>query len=228
MMMTPTDPELLATAEDFAGDIADLLDCTVADAAPVRAQVSNDRIVVGTVREDGGITSVPLKVQGEYRLGLRLHFQCQWDFARRFLAVHSSAMALTLPRWREPLIRFDYLESHTWSPAHVQIHAESSALGWLHALTGTSKPPKVQELHIPVGGKRMRPSVEDVVEFAIKDLAVDAKDGAHQRIEEGRSRWRRRQVLAAIRDVVKDDPISAPAELHQQIDQAVADVGEHG
>lgn len=222
--MTPPDPQLLDRAEEFAADLADLLDRTVADDAPVRAQVHGTRIVVGAFDSDGEATTVPLQVQGEHRLALRLRFQCEWDFARRFLAIDSSEFALKLPHRSEPLIRFDYLRDHSWAPAHIQIHAESAALGWLHAYTGSRKPPRVQELHLPVGGKRLRPSLEDVIEFAIQDLAVDAKPDAQRRIEEGRARWRRLQVLAAIRDVVKDDPAGAPEELHAEIQQAVQDV----
>jgi len=225
--MASPDTELLREAEAFADDIADLLDRTVTVDAAVRAQVRGARILVGAFQPDGEATSIPLQVRGEHRLDLRVRFQCEWDFARRFLAIASSEFALKLPHVSEPLIRFDYLRSHTWSPAHVQLHGESAALGWLHAFTGSTKPPKVQELHLPVGGKRLRPSVEDVLEFAIRDLGVDPHPGAQQRIDEGRTRWRRRQVMAAIRDVVKDDPEGAPSDLQAAIAQAVQDVADN-
>lgn len=82
----------------------------------------------------------------------------------------------------------------------------------------------MQELHLPVGGRRLRPSLEDVIEFAIKDLAVTPKAGAADRIAEGRRRWRRLQVKALIRDVIKEDALAAPDDLRATIDQAAADV----
>lgn len=225
--MSDADPDLILEAERFADDIADLLERTVSDQPPVRALAVGGRVLVAPFAEDGDQRAdIPLGVRGKHRIDLRFDFRCSWDFARKFLAVESSRFALKLPHLGEPLIRFDYLSSHTWSPAHVQVHAESSALGYLHAFTGTMKPPKVQALHIPVGGRRLRPSLEDVIDFAIHDLAVDAKSGASDRIAEGRSRWKRLQVNAAIRDVIKYDPDTAPEELRATIDQAVADVAE--
>jgi len=80
--------------------------------------------------------------------------------------------------------------------------------------------------HLPVGGRRFRPSLEDVVEFAIAELNVDAKDGYAQRIEEGRERWRCLQVKAAIRDVIRDDPATGPDELKEAIELAAQSVGD--
>ncbi|MEX2549379.1 MAG: hypothetical protein WD638_04060 [Nitriliruptoraceae bacterium] len=225
--MSKADPELIAEAERFADDIADLLERTVSEQPPIRALAVEGRVLVAPFAADGDQREdIPLTVQGERRLDLRLEFRCAWDFARKFLAIESSRFALKLPHLGEPLIRFDYLRSHTWAPAHVQMHAESSTLGYLHAFTGTVKPPKVQALHIPVGGRRLRPCLEDVIDFAIHDLAVDARAGASARIGEGRSRWKRLQVNAAIRDVIKHDPDTAPHELRATIEQAVADVAD--
>ena len=44
-------------------------------------------------------------------------------------------------------------------------------------------------------------------EFAIVEFNVGKKDGYAQWIEEGRRRWRRLHAKAAIRDVIKDDPV---------------------
>jgi hypothetical protein len=107
-----------------------------------------------------------------------------------------------------------------YAPAHVQIHAESSALGYLIAFTGTKKPPKTQLLHVPVGGRRFRPSLEDVVEFAVNELAVEPKPGWQERVKEGRRRWFRLQVNAAIRDLVKLDPKDAPQQLGDAVSAA--------
>ena len=97
---------------------------------------------------------------------------------------------------------------------------KAAQLGYLLAFTGNEKPPKVQVLHLPVGGRRMRPTLEDVIDFAVRDLGVEAKSGWQERIESGRKRWRRLQVKAALRDVIRDDPAGAPDELRQAIEQA--------
>lgn len=122
----------------------------------------------------------------------------------------------------EPLVRFDYVRDCSWAPAHIQMHAESSMLGYLMALVGERKPPKTQLLHLPVGGQRFRPSLEDVIEFATRDLHVDALDGCQDRIDIGRARWRDRQTLAAVRDVVRHDPEKGPDRLRAAIGRAAA------
>ncbi|GAA1239796.1 hypothetical protein [Streptomyces rhizosphaericus] len=57
------------------------------------------------------------------------------------------------------------------------------------------------------GGNRFRPCIEDVIEFLITVRLVEAHDGWGQRVEEGRVRYRRGQLKAAMRrhpDVVEE------------------------
>lgn len=56
-------------------------------------------------------------------------------------------------------------------------------------------------LHLPVGGARLRPCLEDFVQFAIDECGIDATDGYMAFLEGGRERWRRRQIATAVRDV---------------------------
>lgn len=65
----------------------------------------------------------------------------------------------------------------------------------------------------PASTSPFRPSLEDVLEFAIVDLGVDAVDEWRQAVDEGRRRWRAVQLRSAIRDAVGDDPTDAPALL---------------
>lgn len=226
-MLTP-DAALVQETDEFAQRIVALLAGTVCDDPPISAEVGADgRVVVAPRDESGTELGIPLTIAGVHRLDLRLLYRCTWDFTGRFLAVSDSSFALALPGSREPLVRFDYQRDRTYSPAHVQVHAESSALGYLLAWQPWTKPPKVQRLHLPVGGRRFRPALEDVIEFAIHDLAVEPYDGWRTAIQEGRDRWRRVQLAAALRDVIKDDPDTVPDELRRAIDDARRAVVEH-
>lgn len=222
--MTDADPALIETASGFAAEVGDLLDRTVVDDPPIGAQVADDRVVVGAFDHDGNTVDMPLAIQGEPRLDLRVSFRCTFDFTGSFLAIEQSEFALILPIVRHPVVRFDYVRERAWASAHVQLHAESSAVGFLRAHAG--KTPETWWLHLPVGGRRFRPSLEDVIEFAIAEFNVDKKDGYAQRIEEGRRRWRRLQVKAAIRDVIRDDPTTGPDELKEAIELAAQSVGD--
>lgn len=222
--MTP-DSNLLAVAQDFANELADLLHQTVVSDPPIRAQVLGERVLVGAINEEGESVDLPLLIAGERRLDLRISFRCTYDYTGRFLAIEQSEFALLLPTVRHPVVRFDYVRARPWGSAHVQLHAESSAIGFLRAHAG--KPSETWRLHLPVGGRRFRPSIEDVIEFVIREFAVEAQEGWQQRIDEGRRRWGRLQTQAAIRDAIKNDPHSATA-LRASIDAAVNAGSEEG
>jgi hypothetical protein len=184
--------------------------------------VADDRVLVGAFDDEGNTVDMPLRIDGEHRLDLRVSFRCTFDFTGSFLAIEQSEFALLVPTVRHPVVRFDYVRERPWASAHVQLHAESSAVGYLRAHAG--KASETWRLHLPVGGRRFRPALEDVIEFAIAEFNVDRKDGYADRIEVGRKRWRRLQVKAAIRDVIKDDPLSGPDELRNAIDLAARSV----
>ena len=220
--MTDAEPDLIDTAQEFAAEIGDLLAQTVVDEPSVGAQVAGERVIVGAFDDDGNSVDLPLTIQGEHRLDLRVSFRCTFDFTGSFLAIEQSEFALIIPTVRHPVVRFDYARARSWAAAHVQLHAESSAVGFLRAHAG--KTAETWRLHLPVGGRRFRPSLEDVMEFAIAEFNVDKKDGHAERIEEGRVRWRRLQVKAAIRDVIKDDSDEGPDDLRDAIDLAARSV----
>lgn len=222
--MTEADPTLVAAAQDFAQEIADLLAGTVAADQPIGAQIAADRVVVSAFDDDGNSVDVPLRIAGENRLNLRVSFRCTFDFTGAYLAIEQSEFALLLPSIREPIVRFDYVRDRPWAAAHVQLHAESSAAGFLRA--HARKASETWRLHPAVGGRRFRPSLEDVIEFAITEFSVEAQAGWAEQIAAGRQRWRLLQTKAAIRDAIKDDPIGAPAQLKETVDAAVAALTE--
>lgn len=68
------------------------------------------------------------------------------------------------------------------------------------------------DVHIPVGGSRFRPCLEDVLEMLIKEFGIDHADhGWRTALAEGRARWRKYQLMAAI----TDDPSTAVAKLRE-------------
>lgn len=227
--MAGADPALVNAAQNFADDLADLLQRTITDDPPIRAEVRGDRVVVSAFDNSGETVALPLMIAREHHLDLRVFFRCTFDFTGAFLAIEQSEVALILPAVRSPVVRFDYVRDRAWAAAHVQLHAESSAIGYLRALA--ARPPETWRLHLPVGGRRFRPSLEDVIEFTVREFGVETRDGWMDRLQEGRVRWRRLQAKAAIRDTIKDDPEGAPDDLHRTVDDArravIRDSGEN-
>jgi hypothetical protein len=64
----------------------------------------------------------------------------------------------------------------------------------------------LQRLHLPVGGRRFRPTLEDLIDFLIiEKLVTDCRPDWAEEVAAGRERFRRRQLMA----VVRRDPESA-------------------
>jgi hypothetical protein len=58
----------------------------------------------------------------------------------------------------------------------------------------------LSSLHIPVGGERYRPCLEDLLHFLVQECGVDRRDDWLAVVERGREKWRRRQLASAVRD----------------------------
>jgi hypothetical protein len=55
------------------------------------------------------------------------------------------------------------------------------------------------QLHFPVGGRRFRPTLEDIVEFLVLEGICDGRPGWENAVQEHRMRWRENQFKAAVR-----------------------------
>lgn len=60
------------------------------------------------------------------------------------------------------------------------------------------------DLHLPMGGPRFRPALEDVLHMAVEEFGIDHEPGWVDSIEDGREDWRRIQTRAAVRDAPED------------------------
>ena len=63
----------------------------------------------------------------------------------------------------------------------------------------------------------MRPCLEDLLQLLVEEFRFDAMPGALQAIEDGRVKWRRRQLAA----MVRDDPEEAARVLRDELDYEV-------
>ncbi|GAA0258700.1 hypothetical protein [Cryptosporangium japonicum] len=79
----------------------------------------------------------------------------------------------------------------------MQVDGQSADLLEYTALLGRKR--DLPKLHFPVGGRRFRPTVEDVIEFLVVEKLVEASDGWQDVVEASRADFQRRQLRAAIR-----------------------------
>lgn len=209
------DGDLQTRANEFASELA----ATLTGVLPVGKEIE----LSVEVAEPGDPTRItvstaplPLFVDGDAALSLELDFRCEWDHRESYLAVNQSKIAVATADTDAPLFRYDFVgNAHSTPCAHLQIHAHRDEIvyhmvrGERHRSRRRSKrvdaPPggkyhRVADLHFPLGGRRMRPCVEDVLQFLIEEFAVDTNKRWRDVIEAGRARWRRRQVGATVRD----------------------------
>ena len=134
------------------------------------------------------------------------------DSADRYPAVAKSKFELRINR--HPLLRLDFDRNmHTAPGSHWNVHAERGAITSLLARNNPDHSGELSKLHLPVGGARMRPCLEDLLQLLVEEFRFDAMPDYQPAIEEGRVRWRRRQLAA----MVRDDPEEAVRVLHDEL-----------
>jgi hypothetical protein len=141
---------------------------------------------------------------------LSANFKLCVDSHQTHIAVEHSSFVLKAKLDRAPIIRWDYDRDARMKPrSHVQITAHRGALSHLLSRLDHKTPHSIESLHIPMGGERFRPCLEDTIEFLIRDCGFQGADGWEAALQDGRARWRRIQTRA----VVRDSPAEAATEL---------------
>lgn len=100
-----------------------------------------------------------------------------------------------------PLFHYDYeRDKEAYTEAHVQVFGANEHLDpMIIELSPNRKKKHMGELHFPVGGRRFRPALEDVLEFLIDEGLVDPKEGWKDVLETCRAGFRTKQLRAAVR-----------------------------
>jgi hypothetical protein len=118
---------------------------------------------------------------------------------RGYLTVHGSTYLIsTGERGEKDLFRYDYeRDKPNYAEAHIQVVGNNSHLDELMTAIGRSGR-TLQHLHLPVGGRRFRPALEDLLEFLVREQIVSPRSGWEEVLESSRERFRRIQLQAAI------------------------------
>jgi hypothetical protein len=198
--------DLRGEAEAFADELSTLLNNTVTDGIRITAvtdkQGQQARIGYGIgPRNLAEPKMVPLTWSGKPKLYLGLLFRMAADDAGEYPMIRSSVMFLTPDSDPDAqvLLHYDYERGKEGYPeAHLQVCATSDA--WEQAaLRYGPKGRPLERLHLPVGGRRYRPSVEDLIEFLITEQLAVGRAGWKKHVQAGRTRFEERQLRAAVR-----------------------------
>jgi hypothetical protein len=197
--------DLLARlARDFAANIQHLLNATICDGVRIATVVSADPNIVLAGSDLGRPTllSEPFPVRfgrAKPSCWLDVSFRLCLDDSHRYLTVVSSFFGIFAPDvGHTPLCHFDYERDKQggYPEAHLQINGESPALA---AMTGRLAGRPLIRLHFPVGGRRYRPILEDVIEFLIVERLARPRDGWADVLSHERERYYSIQLQAAVR-----------------------------
>lgn len=143
----------------------------------------------------------PVTIGADPNIWLAFSMRLEQDFEDEYLMVRQSVMLLSASA--EPadtLLHYDYEcdKPDDYPDAHLQICATSD--DWKRVGVRTDGTERLLErMHLPLGGRRYRPTLEDMVEFLITEKLARAKKGWRKAIASGRDEFRKKQLRAAIR-----------------------------
>jgi len=190
---------------------AQSLESTLRQALPGEHEVvvtRDDRGNKFNIRPTGSSPwSTPLFVGGEHLASLGFNYGLAFDHRGQFPKVTESSFTLFSTLESTPLLRLEFLDAANRAPkSHWQFHADRGAFSHLLARSHAVRPKRARtphdlsRLHLPLGGTRFRPCLEDFLEMLIKECGIDAQRQWHAALESGRQEWREKQTSAAVRD----------------------------
>lgn len=209
--MTEGTSKLDELAAAFADDLNALTRGVLGEDTPRFAALNmGTRVQVMPIAADERELRIPVSINGEPVLSLRARYFCCWDGSSTFLATDQADIHLHYTGISDPLIRFEYVRNSKEPPgAHIQVHAHRDEMAYLLRLADAGRPkqglkrrklPRLSEMHLPVGGHRMRPALEDVLLFMKREFAIETAPGWRKVIDDRLRNWREIQLMSAVRD----------------------------
>ncbi|MFC9244595.1 hypothetical protein ACFT7S_11360 [Streptomyces sp. NPDC057136] len=206
-----------ATLEDKATEFADTFTALTRgvlgpDSPRFAALNVGNRIRVAPLAADGRSMRIPVKIDGERCLNLHVQHFCCWDGTNKYIATDRADVHVFFEGVQDPLLRYEYLRDSRNPPgAHLQIHAHRDEMAYLlrlgekkkgrpAAMMRKGKLPRLAEMHLPVGGHRMRPAFEDVLLLLEREFAIDVEPDWRAVLDVHLRNWRILQLKAAVRD----------------------------
>jgi hypothetical protein len=191
-------------AREFAAGISDLLNRTVTHGIRLSHTLERPDLAVagpGIKAKGAGQRSIRLTTGARTPAAfLRLGYVLALD-DDDFLTVQKSAVQVCADDGgRQSLVRYDYnaRPANAYPAAHLQVAGESSALQAIRR-RAPEVTAELERLHFPVGGRRFRPALEDVIEFLVVERMVRPHPGWEAVIEPHRRGWQEAQSKVVVR-----------------------------
>ncbi len=143
---------------------------------------------------------VPLTIsQSPARLYLSVLHTLELDDSETFLTTSKSTYTLQEDDDTASILTYDFVREppNEFPEAHIHVHGESDVLSRMLQASGRDKS-KPADLHLPVGGRRFRPCLEDIIEFCILERLVSPRDGWERALNNSRDEFLDQQLRAAV------------------------------
>ena len=199
--------KLVQLARQFAADLSDLLNSTITDGIRITATtLPSGLVLLGRGIGNSNLTSEPIPLarsRNRPRVYLKYTHWCGLDDEDTHLATITSLMDLHTSDEisnESLLLGIDYSRypNNEFPRAHMHVAGERDDLDDLY-LGGDKNRRTLRQLHLPVGGSRYRPTLEDLLEFVILEKMAKPRREWKKAIEEHRGRWEELQLKAAVR-----------------------------
>lgn len=211
---------LIDKANEFAVTLTEVINGTVSNGIEFVVTPLEGEEIAWIFPKDSSpskLELIPIQVGGSTaensRLWLNVWFKVKFDSDSQYLTVQQSLFSFVLDKQSErPAVRIEYDRDKGYEPddrdqgihrrgaAHVQIHGVSEEIAYIQGLNGTKKLRNLSKFHIPVGGRRFRPSLEDFIEFLrLEDLISELHSGWQDVLIKHRAKWLEIQLRSAIR-----------------------------
>ncbi len=159
---------------------------------------------------------IPINSAGECILKLSYTFHCSCRQPDAWLQVDKSSIMLTGEPEHIPLLRYDYVRSPSSDipAAHLNVYGSNDMASRLMLTCYGGKRtrnrrkeyvekgafPTFSSLHFPVGGDRLRPGLEDILQMAIYEFHIDVEPDWEITLNDSRAEYRSRQIKALVRE----------------------------
>lgn len=200
--------DLAAKSRTFAAEVGELLASTLGTDKQMASVQLDDRYAVRPAGDESHQQKIPLYVGQQHVADLALAIYLTLDRSGEHLKAARADFRVFSTLDRTPLLRMEYRSDMRVDPVcHWQVHAERGAFTHLLSMANAidsrrvRRPHDLSTVHLPVGGERFRPCLEDLIELLIRDCGVDHLPDWESAVQSGREKWRVRQFRSAVRDL---------------------------
>jgi hypothetical protein len=194
---------LAQQTRQFADNLQDLLGQTVCDFAKVDGRIlpGGSQAIVGTNLQELASRPIRLRSRADMPLWIDVFAYLMLDEdENRFLTVRSSVCALSVGDPASLVLHYDFERNKAqYTEAHLQVYGRHSTLERFLSQLGRKEVDALAKMHLPVGGRRFRPALEDLLECLIDEGLADAKSGWRDALNESRRLYRLKQISASVR-----------------------------